>query len=525
MATATTTAKPRTAQAQAKNTPQGRLHSNFDFAGYYRYDQPAIRLNEYEFYFELRASGRKIDISGLVEIVTWKDESADTLALVNMQPILTGTMQLRKPKPEEGLPSPDIGIGDVVVCYYGFGSHFHPLWVMRVSPGDSGDAQSLEMADGAWTLTLADDLVLVGRSLDDFTFKKGKKNKPTGHFAHEILASVARQYKIPVLRAAKGTHRFELDDTTTKGATPLSVISAAYQKESDWSGKVFVISWSAPTGAFPTGALQVMPMRRNDTLYVFKDQITSATLSANLKPDFATVITATAMLKHPSGKHKNVTVVVKSAAGIKRWGFVHKQYPAHGDPAITVNSRKELEVIAARQLALQIGTLRTLTLNHPGIPFIRRGDAIRVDIPEEGYHGLAPKPPAKKKVDHEDESTKKEKTENRNNKRKTVAAAQATQSDGSSPTSLASAANTSTASTTATLAPATIADPGIAIVTSVEHTVSSGSYSMTLATSFIDQLDPVNVQKALDAAQRAHKSTKASHKTTVAKATAKRKGN
>jgi uncharacterized membrane protein YgcG len=51
-----------------------------------------------------------------------------------------------------------------------------------------------------------------------------------------------------------------------------------------------------------------------------------------------------------------------------------------------------------------------------------------------------------------------------------------------------------------------VADQGIAFVTSVQHNVSQGSYTVDIQTSFVDVLDPGEVRAMVDQALRKSKS-------------------
>ena len=55
---------------------------------------------------------------------------------------------------------------------------------------------------------------------------------------------------------------------------------------------------------FPTGALEVVPMRRNRLLYAFREQLTEATLTRSQSTDFATVILARGQITTGTKKKK-----------------------------------------------------------------------------------------------------------------------------------------------------------------------------------------------------------------------------
>ena len=55
-----------------------------------------------------------------------------------------------------------------------------------------------------------------------------------------------------------------------------------------------------------------------------------------------------------------------------------------------MSSELELKILAKRSLAQRLTPIRSAEINHPGIRAIRRGDAIHIDLPEEGYAQVSP---------------------------------------------------------------------------------------------------------------------------------------
>ena len=55
------------------------------------------------------------------------------------------------------------------------------MWAMRVVPGyDADTAESVTLADGTWSLTLADDLFTMAQTVADFKYVAGKKTRKSG---------------------------------------------------------------------------------------------------------------------------------------------------------------------------------------------------------------------------------------------------------------------------------------------------------------------------------------------------------
>lgn len=512
-------------RAQHKSSPKGVLHT--DFAVEYARDEPPADLFKQQFRVLARANGNTYDISKVCEQVTWSDDSANDLLYVNAQPSMQGTIQLRKPalsQYKQLLPAffdatPVNGtsrwgaIGVVIVLEVGFGKHFVPLWAMRVTPGQGTQAEQVTVSDGEWALTLADDLTLLGESVDDFKFTKGKTTRKKGWRCDEITAEVARLYSVPVKQLAKGTAYFDLPTKTTSAVSPLTVIANAYQEETNRTGKAFIVRWAAPDKKWPLGALEVVPMRRNPNLLKFRRQLTEAVLTRSQSTDFATVVEGRATLKHGSTTSKKkgaskagkqLKFVATNEQAVRRFGYVHKIIDFN-----PVSSALELQIMSKRALAARLVPLRTAELTHPGVATLRRGDAIRLDLPEEGYAPLAlnaDQTPSGKK-----------------SKQTALALRLAETADPSlfglpDSSALFPSGTTTTqlkhALTADVAVRVPVADQGIAFVTTITHTVTATSYSMDFLTSFVDILDPVSLQAEIAANIRAAKSLKRTTKTT-----------
>ena len=514
---------------------------------------PMPNLWKTDFRFLAKTPSGTHDISGLVEAATWQDQSSDALERINTQAAMIGSLGLRKPglhQYKQLVPSFLAdgrwgALGMVVIAQVGYGGKWQSIWAMRVVPGDDATvAEQIEVSDGTWTLTLADDLWLLAQSTADFKFIKGKKIRTKGWRAHEIAHDVCTQFKIPTATLTEGTAYFELPLRTTRVASPLAVIAAAYKAEYRHTGNVFIIRWATPTSKYPTGALEVIPMKRNPNLLSFRDQLITATLTRSQSVDFCTVIEARGIIKdvhgdnksdpsekedsggdsggdssvrgaspqpganlptfhlsvdNPKFDNKKVEYIAKNEQAIKRFGWVQKVV-SFG----TVQSRAELEILAKRALVVRLTPIRTAELTHPGVTTIRRGDAIRIDIPEEGYAKGTP------------QAAKQTQSSNFGGSMtlNTGALTQAEQDEPwlfglPDPSAAAKTSNPPSevkndANTPATLP---VTDQGVAFVTSIVHTVGAGDYTIDMQTSFIDVLDPDEVQAEKDKTVRDEKAS------------------
>lgn len=305
----------------------------------------------------------KADITGLVTSVSWDEESVT----------LTGQMSVRAPHQME---KRDIGFtvndGNIVRldCYYG--GKWRVVWQMRVrSPNDNVGTR-----EGAFALV--DDSALAGASKGDFKYKREKKKRPKGWKCHQIVIDVCREYKIPLGHIAKGTK--DITDLVMNDASPLEVIAAAYKQEREYTGTRFVFHWRS-------GKLHITKLRRNAALLALKEQITSATVTRSRGDKFFTAMDLTASLKDGKRKHKKIEATIVAGGPARRYGLIRIKHRLEKK----VKSRAEMVTIGKRIMARSIKkkTRPTISLSHRGVPWIRRGDAIFVNLPE---YGFTPKP-------------------------------------------------------------------------------------------------------------------------------------
>ena len=460
-----------------------------------------------------RTADGNVDISTLCDGVNWQDQSSDDLANINTQAAMTGTITLKKPalRQYNKLLPPALSarvvngvdragaLGVVIIAQIGYGARYMNLWAMRVVPGyDANTAESITLADGTWTLNLADDLFTMAQTVADFKYTAGKKTRKQGWRCDQIALDVCTRYRVPVRTLAKGTAYFSLAHNQTHLTSPIHVISVAYQQETRRTGRTFIVRWGAPDKKHPFGALEVVPMRRNRNLAKLRQQLLDATLSRIQRPGYATKIDAHVTLAGKKCKTRKLTYTARSDAGLRRYGWVRKTINFG-----RVTSEMELQVLAKRSLAQRLAPLRTAELNHPGIATIRRGDAIHIDLPEEGYSEVT--------------LNALQTPKNRSPKWLISALKAAEQNDptmfglpGSVPG--ANAATPAADANVPALLP--VANQGIAFVTSAAHSVSAGSYTMDLQTSFIDVLDPREVRAQVDKTIRDWKNSKRPGKNT-----------
>jgi hypothetical protein len=367
--------------------------------------KPAFPLATQEFRFNVLRPDRgdKPPITSLVESCEWRDEG--TLDNLNAIPVLRGTMQLRKPHPDDPIKPVKIHDGHVVRCQVNWGGRWKELWRMRII------TESISISDGAWSFEMADDLQLISRSTYDFEYVAGKDSRKKGWRYHEIVRHVCKDCKIPLDRKMPKGDRW-IKDFNEQDISPLEAIRQVVLMEEEWTGRKHVIFWR-------DGKLHVKRLRRNPLLFTLDDQLRAGSINRSRKAEIFTAVTGTASgptkadeddgggggggdeeedgggdeddnENEDDGKEREeetekyeVTVVNKKA--VAKYGYIHKTLKLGS----AIESRRELKQLVNEKIRKSVETVEVMEgFSHYGIAFVRRGDAIRVRLPEEGVEGL-----------------------------------------------------------------------------------------------------------------------------------------
>lgn len=362
MATVTRHKKKTTARQQRRRKDR---HKKPDLTKIYRRRREPFDLSTQEFRVHLLRPdvpvnrGRVLPIDGAVETLEWRWEPGN--------PTLLGTLTLERDELGGGVKVHD---GHVLRLQVRWGGKWRELWRMRLRDGQ-------ETIQGQMRWELADDSMILQESTDWWHFTKSKKHgHPKGWLVHEIVAEVARRYRVPLGKVAKGKHY--ITDLSGK-MTPMQVLQKAYAIEKQSTGHRFVILWK-------DGKLNVTPLRRNDLLYVLRDEIEDAAVGKEPRDkDFATAVTVSATLRGKKGSRKRSKISVRyvNNKAVAHDGFVHKIVSGGN-----VKDSAEATAKAKRYIAKHSVRKPTLTqVQHRGIAFLRRGDAIWVSLPQFGFSG------------------------------------------------------------------------------------------------------------------------------------------
>lgn len=317
---------------------------------------------------EKNKNKRYADISGLVNSVNWDEEGM----------MLTGSISVVAPVPRTKADRKfTVRDGNIIKLDALWGGKWRNVWVMRVEePSDD-----LGRREG--TFQLVDDSKIAHMSKGDFKYKKEKKRRPKGWKCDEIAVDVAKKWKIPLGHVAQGTK--DITDLVEHNVSPIDAIMQAYKQERNFTGTRFIFSWRH-------GKLHITKLRRNKVLYALREQIVAAVVSRSRGKRFFTAMELTANVKDGDRKKKKLKATVVAHRAARRYGYIKIQHSLKAK----VKSKAEMEDIGRRIIARSIRkhTLPSITISHTGIPWIRRGDAIEINLPEYGFtHKLRPVPP------------------------------------------------------------------------------------------------------------------------------------
>lgn len=332
-----------------------------------------LKIGDEAFSFlALRGNAAPVPLDDLVTSAEWTDSG----------PNLTGRVGYRRPVniaygsgAPKVTPLPSVRQGDVIICRIAERpfpaaspdeGDFVDLWRMRVTEPittgvESGDAE----------LTLSTDLGLYRRSRYDWKFKQSKKRKPSGWRAHEVAYFVARKAGIPIGKIPRGRHK--LPNKVFHNTSAIDVIEWAYKQEARHEGLRFVVH-------FRNGELTVDPLTYPKYLFEMGPAITSATVTRSLREKaYATSLTVRSDGKKGKKGRDDISVKVTAGANtLARYGRVHRIVKRGGlkTPAAARRYGKRL-------LAAQWRPVREISLVHPGIARVKRGDAVKLYLPEE----------------------------------------------------------------------------------------------------------------------------------------------
>lgn len=299
-----------------------------------------------------------------VESCSWTDPSDGI--------ITTADLTIRNPVKLPNKPS--IVSGAMVTCLWrpSPSGSFRKLWTKRVYD------PTLALETFQRSVQLKNEAARLEASEDDFKFKKGMTQDA-------IIKQVCTRYSVPFVSIAPMTFKLKKIEMPTD-TTPMTVINDALQRERDNTGNRFLVAWRSDESG---EGLYIAPFNLSGSdLYALGPAIITAALQESMRENFASAVKVTAIPEtstkkdekgHRAVKTKVITKQVPLPPSIARFGFVHRNVFAHH-----CESEAEATTMATNYLRWMAKPNRTLTLNHPGVPTIRRGDMVRLVLSRWG---------------------------------------------------------------------------------------------------------------------------------------------
>lgn len=314
-----------------------------------------------EFRFTLLRTSRRLptlNIDPFVEHANWERGDIGR----------TGELNFRRPLTARG--ASEIAHGDVVRCELATSGegNWRRLWQMTVK------TPTHDIVPGLISLALATQLKPAYKNKASFKFRKDKQH-PRGWRADQITRSVAKRFHIPIGRVARGTHYITRLVETNAG--PVDVIVKAWRREREVTGRRYDVDLSR-------GILEVLELKRPQYMLLLGPAITEATIE-HRTAGVTSALVATAT-RHAKGKRSKRRLLVKvtDPARLRRYGYIVKTVKAPRG----VDTISELRRWAKARLAREHAPRQDVTFTHPGLPWVDRGDAITLDIPEDGLRQL-----------------------------------------------------------------------------------------------------------------------------------------
>lgn len=313
-----------------------------------------------------KSARSKRTVLGRVEQAAWDDINA----------ILTGSITVRDQT--YGSKQPTLNQGDRVMCEADEGAGFGEVWTMRCG------APTLTASNTQRTFELTNDLDLLNRSVDEFTFHPDRHH-PHGWRSDQIILQICANYQVPInpkTGVVRG-HLMSKKRMHLRGS-PLDMIRNVVLWERRGHGTRLVIR-------FDNGHLTVLPLKRSKDLLALGPTLIEAQLTSKLPPEFASAVmmrantdlTDTINANDAKGRKKTkpskLHILVESPASVRRFGYV-RRVVFSPDAASTAEMRQQ----AQAWLAAVAKPLKTVTLTLQGLPHLKRGDAIQLAIGDWG---------------------------------------------------------------------------------------------------------------------------------------------
>lgn len=340
-------------RSEGKRTRTGRSRQP-DLRRYYRHKLPAYNPGRFDIRLSLvRGNAPTLNINPVTEALEWADSGA----------VLQGTISLRRPDSEKPRSLP-VGRGHRIRVRIRWAGDWFKLWEMRCL------APQVDLS-GAISVELVDEMDMARRSERDRLYRKDKGH-PRGWSADEVTRHAARRDGIRLGRVAKGKVRIKR--LRRRRASFLDIVRAAYQEETERTGRRFVFRYR-------DGLFEAVPYQRNRVSFVFGKDIVSGSVTREGSAKPITALTGVGRVGRGKGGRK-IRFTQTNRDVVRRFGYAHRTRNFG-----KVDSMDQLRAKTKRAYAKGLRVRKTASLTVPFTPFIRRGDAVMLDLPREGFRG------------------------------------------------------------------------------------------------------------------------------------------
>lgn len=346
--------------ATARKSRRGRQRSTSP-VNYWHRPAPEVTLGRYQWRVTIqRGKATPLVADQTVKAVSWSEDANN---------VMTGSITMQNPK-DEVKPV----VGDLVRLQWSFWGqeHWRTAFLMTLAQ------PQYQVGEDQWVFQLEDALTRANRSELTLRFREDRAH-PNGWRADDAIAHVLREVGIPAGRLPRMEYRARRLTFTKQ--PPQEIIATLLRHERRKSGKRYFLRWIE-------GRLSVVPYQRSKDMLIVGGYIMSGSLTESLKENFATVLHVTATSDEGDGndakgrrKHKKrkLRVTVQSERGIARYGRVVRSVSTSGADTLA-----EARAWGKRELARRGRPHRDLSFTHPGVPTLRRGDALRLTIADAG---------------------------------------------------------------------------------------------------------------------------------------------
>lgn len=302
----------------------------------------------------VRFDKSELDVGAAVESIDWTDGKEG----------LSGSVTFRRPVQLDPKSLPVTGGSQRLRVIVRWGDQWYTLFETRL------DDPEVNLT-GVLTATHGDDLAALDVGEREWLFRKDKAH-PKGWFAHEIVIFAAGKLGVRLGKIAKGERRL---GTVKLEGTLADLIEKVYKEEKTTGGRQFVVRMR-------NRRLDILEFERNKIVYeVGRDTATDISIKREYPKEPVTVLTGKA--KVGKGKaRKTVRFTVAQPGVIAKFGK-KSSVKDYGK----LPSRRSLQTRVMRDYAEGIRPKRSVEVSNAFMPFVRRGDAVYVDVPTEGFRG------------------------------------------------------------------------------------------------------------------------------------------